>query len=82
MVNTGLKVITQKKILSATYEFSLLQLISTAKVKERRVKNELLESGYAADKFKSLTASFGMGKLAQKKQTISSFYASSHSFHL
>lgn len=34
---------------------------------KKRVKKELLES-YAADKVKSLTTSFGMGKLALKKQ--------------
>lgn len=58
-----------KEILSVTYEFSLLQWIFTVKWKKGQSKKELLESGYAEDKFKSLTASFGMGKNSQKKQT-------------
>jgi len=64
-----LKLITQNKILSVTYDFSLLQLTFTAKVKEKGVKNELLEKNcYAADKFKPLPGSFRMGKPEQKSK--------------
>jgi len=49
-----------------TYQFKVKNIYCSSA--RKNIKKELSESTCAADKFKSLTATFAMGNLAQKKQ--------------